>query len=327
MDKKVLIADQINEKGIDELSGIAEVVSNFTITKEELLDVIKDFDAIIVRSRTKVTREVIEASPKLKIIARAGVGVDNVDVQAATERGVMVINAPESTSITVAEHTMGLMLALSRKIAIADSSVKQGKWEKSRFMGIELNGKTLGVIGMGRIGSQVVTRSKAFGMSTIVYDPYITKKTALELGVTVVDLETLIKKSDVMTIHVPLTNETKHLISKEQFEMMKENAFIINCARGGIINEDDLFEALSTNKIRGAGLDVFENEPPKDSPLLGLDNIVLTPHIAASTSEAQRDAAIIVANEIKKVFKGQSPKNVINMPVLDTETLSTIKPY
>ena len=232
MDKKVLIADQINEKGIDELSGIAEVVSNFTITKEELLDVIKDFDAIIVRSRTKVTREVIEASPKLKIIARAGVGVDNVDVQAATERGVMVINAPESTSITVAEHTMGLMLALSRKIAIADSSVKQGKWEKSRFMGIELNGKTLGVIGMGRIGSQVVTRSKAFGMSTIVYDPYITKKTALELGVTVVDLETLIKKSDVMTIHVPLTNETKHFISKEQFEMMKENAFIINCATG-----------------------------------------------------------------------------------------------
>jgi D-3-phosphoglycerate dehydrogenase / 2-oxoglutarate reductase len=327
MDKKVLIADQINEKGIDELDGIAEVVSNFTISKEELLDVIKDFDAIIVRSRTKVTREVIEASKKLKVIARAGVGVDNVDVQAATERGVMVINAPESTSITVAEHTMGLILALSRKIAIADSSVKQGKWEKSRFMGIELNCKTLGVIGMGRIGSQVVTRSKAFGMETLVYDPYITKKTALELGVTVVDLETLIKKSDVMTIHVPLTNETKHLISKEQFEMMKENAFIINCARGGIINEDDLYEALSTNKIRGAGLDVFENEPPKDSPLLSLDNIVLTPHIAASTSEAQRDAAIIVANEIKNVFKGQAPKNVINMPVMDTETLSTIKPY
>jgi D-3-phosphoglycerate dehydrogenase len=327
MDKKVLIADQINEKGIDELTDIAEVVSNFTISKEELLDVIKDFDAIIVRSRTKVTREVIEASKKLKIIARAGVGVDNVDVQAATERGVMVINAPESTSITVAEHTMGLILALSRKIAIADSSVKQGKWEKGRFMGIELNGKTLGVIGMGRIGSQVVTRSKAFGMETLVYDPYITEKTALESGVTVVDLETLIKKSDVMTIHVPLTNETKHLISKEQFEMMKENAFIVNCARGGIINEDDLYEALSTNKIRGAGLDVFENEPPKDSPLLGLENVVLTPHIAASTSEAQRDAAIIVANEIKKVFKGQSPRNVINMPVLDTETLSTIKPY
>lgn len=327
MDKKVLIADQINEKGIDELKDIAEVVTNFTISKEELIDVIKDFDAIIVRSRTKVTREVIEASNKLKVIARAGVGVDNVDVQTATERGVMVINAPESTSITVAEHTMGLILALSRKIAIADSSVKNGKWEKSRFMGIELNGKTLGVIGMGRIGSQVVTRSKAFGMETLVYDPYITEKTASELGVTVVDLETLIKKSDVMTIHVPLTSETKHLIAREQLEMMKNNAFLVNCARGGIINEDDLYEALATGKIRGAGLDVFENEPPEDSPLLGLDNVVLTPHIAASTSEAQRDAAIIVANEIKKVFMEQSPKNVINMPVLDPETFSKIKPY
>ena len=327
MDKKVLIADQINEKGIDELKDIAEVVTNFTISKEELIDVIKDFDAIIVRSRTKVTREVIEASNKLKVIARAGVGVDNVDVQAATERGVMVINAPESTSITVAEHTMGLILALSRKIAIADNSVKNGKWEKSRFMGIELNGKTLGVIGMGRIGSQVVTRSKAFGMETIVYDPYITEKTASELGVTVVDLETIIKKSDVMTIHVPLTSETKHLIAREQLEMMKNNAFIVNCARGGIINEDDLYEALATGQIRGAGLDVFENEPPEDSPLLGLDNVVLTPHIAASTSEAQRDAAIIVANEIKKVFMDHSPKNVINMPVLDPETFSKIKPY
>ena len=327
MDKKVLIAYQINENGIDELKDVAEVVTNFTISPEELIKEIEDFDAIIVRSRTKVTREVIEAAKKLKIIARAGVGVDNVDVQAATERGVMVINAPESTSITVAEHTMGLILALSRKISIADSSVKAGKWEKSKFMGIELNGKTLGVIGMGRIGSQVVTRSKAFGMETIVYDPYITEKSASELGVTVVDLETLIKESDVMTIHVPLTPETKHLIAKPQFDMMKENAFIINCARGGIINEDDLYEALSSNKIRGAGLDVFEKEPPTMSKLCTLDNIVLTPHIAASTSEAQRDAAIIVANEIKKVFKDQSPKNVINMPVLDPESFSLIKPY
>ncbi len=327
MDKKVLIADQINEKGIDELKDVAEVVSNFKISKEELVNEIADYDAIIVRSRTKVTREVIEAADKLKIIARAGVGVDNVDVQAATERGIMVINAPESTSITVAEHTMGLILSLTRKISIADSSVKEGKWEKSRFMGIELNGKTLGVIGMGRIGSQVVTRSKAFGMETIVYDPYITEKSASELGVTVVDLETLLKESDVMTIHVPLTPETKHLISKPQFEIMKENAIIINCARGGIINEEDLYEALSNNRIRGAGLDVYEVEPPENSPLFTLDNMVLTPHIAASTSEAQRDAAIIVANEIKKVFQGGSPKNVLNMPVLDPETFSMVKPY
>ncbi|MEN6329810.1 MAG: NAD(P)-dependent oxidoreductase, partial [Methanobacteriaceae archaeon] len=205
---KVLIADQINQKGIEELEEVAEVVARTDITPEELVSDIKDFDAIVVRSRTKVTREVIEAAPLLKIIARAGVGVDNVDVEAATEKGVMVVNAPESTSITVAEHTMGLVLSMSRKIAIADKSVKDGKWEKSRFMGMELNGKILGIVGMGRIGSQVVVRSKAFGMDIIVYDPYITPEAAAELGVEVVDLETLLKNADVITIHVPLTPET-----------------------------------------------------------------------------------------------------------------------
>ena len=324
---KVLIADQINQKGIEELEEVAEVVARTDITPEELVRDIKDFDAIIVRSRTKVTREVIEAASSLKIIARAGVGVDNVDVAVATERGIMVVNAPESTSITVAEHTMGLILSLSRKISIADSSVKEGKWEKSQFMGMELNGKTMGIVGMGRIGSQVVIRAKAFGMDIIVYDPYITPEAASDLGVEVVDLETLLKNADVITIHVPLTPETKHLISKPEFEMMKENTLIVNCARGGIINEDDLHEALSKGTIRGAALDVFENEPPVGSSLLELDNIVLTPHIAASTSEAQRDAAIIVAKEIKKVFKGESPRNVINMPVLDPETFQLIKPY
>ena len=324
---KVLIADQINEKGIDELKDVAEVVVNTSITKEELLNVIKDFDAIIIRSRTKLTAEVIDAADKLKIIARAGVGVDNVDVPAATERGIMVVNAPESTSVTVAEHTIGIILSLARKIAIADKSVKEAKWEKKKFMGLELNGKTLGVIGMGRIGSQVVTRLKAFGMDTIVYDPYITEEVASKLGVTVVDLETLLKNADVMTIHVPLTPETKHLIAKPQFELMKENAFIVNCARGGIIKEEDLYEALKAGQLRGAGLDVYETEPPENSPLFELDNVVLTPHIAASTAEAQRDAAIIVANEVKKVLKGESPKNVLNMPVLDPETFQVIKPY
>jgi len=324
---KVLIADQINQKGIEELEEVAEVVARTDITPEELVKDIKDFDAIVVRSRTKVTREVIEAAPLLKIIARAGVGVDNVDVEAATERGVMVVNAPESTSVTVAEHTMGLVLAMSRKIALADKSVKEGKWEKSRFMGMELNGKTLGIVGMGRIGSQVVIRAKAFGMDIMVYDPYITPEAAADLGVEVVDLETLLKNADVITIHVPLTPETKHLISLPQFKLMKENAIIVNCARGGIIKESDLYEALSSGEIAGAALDVYETEPPKENPLLELDNIVLTPHIAASTSEAQRDAAIIVAREIKKVFQGDSPKNVINMPVMDPETFRLIKPF
>ncbi len=324
---KVLIADQINEKGIDELRDIAEVVVQTDITKKQLINVIGDFDAIVVRSRTKVTREVIEASLKLKIIARAGVGVDNVDVEAATEKGIMVVNAPESTSITVAEHTMGVLLSLARKIAIADKSVKDGKWEKSKFMGTELAGKTLGVVGMGRIGSQVVTRCKAFAMEILVTDPYITEEAAARLGATIVDKETLFKNADIISIHVPLTPETKHSIGKDQFEMMDDNAFIINCARGGIINEEDLYEALSKGIIGGAGLDVFEKEPPKNSPLLTLDNLVATPHIGASTREAQRDAAIIVAKEIKKVLSGESARNVINMPVLDSETLMLLKPY
>jgi D-3-phosphoglycerate dehydrogenase len=325
--KKVIIADQINEKGIKELEDVAEVVVDTAITQEELINKIKDFDAIIVRSRTKVTREVIEAADKLKIIARAGVGVDNVDVEAATERGIMVVNAPESTSVTVAEHTMGLIMALARKVSIADKSVKEGKWEKSRFMGIELAGKTLGIIGMGRIGSQVAKRCQAFDMDVLVNDPYITEEVASKIGARVVDKETLLKNSDVITIHVPLTPETKHSISRKEFDIMKENAFIINCARGGIIKEDDLYESLKSGKIGGAGLDVFENEPPEGSPLLELDNLVATPHIGASTKEAQSGAAIIVANEVKKVFLGEAPKNVLNMPVLDPETFQAIKPY
>ncbi|MBM4241368.1 MAG: phosphoglycerate dehydrogenase [Euryarchaeota archaeon] len=324
---KVIIADQINERGIAELEDVADVLVDTDISQEELIERIADFDAIIVRSRTKVTREVIEAADNLKIIARAGVGVDNVDIEAATEKGIMVVNAPESTSITVAEHTMGLILALARKISLADRSVKEGKWDKSKFMGIELNGKTLGIIGMGRIGSQVVTRAKAFGMEILVYDPYISKEALAELGMGVVDLETLLRDSDIITIHVPLTPETKHQISKNEFEIMKENAFIINCARGGIINEEDLYEALQSGKISGAALDVFEVEPPVDNPLLNFDNVILSPHIGASTSEAQRDAAIIVANEVKTVLKGGSPKNVVNMPVLDSETLQIIKPH
>jgi len=324
---KVIVADSINQKGIDNLKEVAEVVVDTDITPEELLNTISEYEAIIIRSRTKVTKEVIEHADNLKIIARAGVGVDNVDVEAATEKGIMVVNAPESTSITVAEHTMGLMLTAARKIAIADKSVKENKWEKSRFMGVELRGKTLGVVGMGRIGSQVVSRCKAFEMDAIVYDPYLPKEVAKQMGVQLTDLETVLKEADFITIHVPLTPETKHLISENEFEIMKDDSFIVNCARGGIIDEDALFKALSTGKIGGAALDVYEEEPPKKSKLLTLDNIVATPHIAASTKEAQRDAAIIVANEVIDVLKGEAPKNVLNMPVVDQKTYEEIKPY
>ena len=316
---KVLVADAINKKGVENLKEVADVVVDTSITPEELVNTIHEYDGIIVRSRTKVTREVIENGENLKIIARAGVGVDNIDLDAATEKGIMVVNSPESTSITVAEHTMGLLLSLARKISIADKSVKEAKWEKKRFMGVELRKKTLGVIGMGRIGSQVVSRCKAFEMDVVAYDPYLPKEIALQMGVELVDLETLLKKADFITIHVPLTPETKHLISTEEFEMMKDSAFITNCARGGIIDEDALYDALVNNKIGGAALDVYEDEPPaEDCKLFELDNIILTPHIAASTKEAQRDAAIIVADEIIELFKGGTPQNVLNLPRIDS---------
>ncbi len=325
--KKVIVADSINEKGISDLEEVADVTVDTSITPEELVKTIKDYDAIVVRSRTKVTREVIEAAPKLKIIARAGVGVDNVDVEAANEKGIMVINAPESTSISVAEHTMGLMMSLARKISLADKSVKEGKWEKSKFMGMELNNKILGIVGMGRIGSQVVKRAKAFNMDILVYDPYISDEAGLEMGVSVVDLETLIRQSDLITLHVPLTPETRNLISADELEIMKDTAFIINCSRGGIVNEEALYDALKNNKIGGAALDVFTEEPPQDSPLFELDNLVATPHIGASTVEAQRDAALIVANEIITVFQDGSPRNVLNMPVMDPKNFQLMKPY
>ncbi len=325
---KVLVADAINEKGIENLKEVAEVVVDTSITPEELVNTINEYDGIVVRSRTKVTREVIEKADNLKIIARAGVGVDNIDLDAATEKGIMVLNSPESTSITVAEHSMGLLLSLARKISIADASVKDAKWEKKKFMGVELRNKTLGVIGMGRIGSQVVKRCRAFEMDALVYDPYLPEEVAIQMGVELVDLETLLKRADFITIHVPLTPETKHLISTEEFEIMKEGAFITNCARGGIIDEEALYDALLNNKIGGAALDVYEDEPPaEDCKLFELDNIVLTPHIAASTKEAQKDAAIIVADEIIELFKGGTPQNVLNMPRIDKESYKQLVPY
>ena len=254
---KVLVADAINEKGIENLKEVADVTVDTSITPEDLVKTIKEYDGIIVRSRTKVTKEVIANADNLKIIARAGVGVDNIDLYDATEKGIMVVNSPESTSITVAEHTMGLLLSMARKLSIADKSVKEGKWEKKRFMGVELRNKTLGVIGMGRIGSQVVNRCKAFEMDAVAYDPYLPEEVATQMGVELTDLETVLKKADFITIHVPLTPETKHLISHDEFELMKDSAFITNCARGGIIDEDALYDALKNEKIGGAALDVY----------------------------------------------------------------------
>ena len=325
---KALVADSLNEKGIEKLQKVCDVVVDTSITPEELLETINEYDAILVRSRTKVTKEVIEKAENLKIIARAGVGVDNIDVAAATEKGIMVVNAPESTTITVAEHTMGLILSAIRKIAVADKSTKAGKWEKKRFMGMELKGKTLGVIGMGRIGSQVVKRCQAFEMDAIAYDPYLPPHVAEDMGVKLYEeQDDVLKRADIITIHVPLTEETRHSISTEEFKIMKDTALIFNAARGGVIDEDALYVALKEGEISGAGLDVYEEEPAKENKLFELDNIVCTPHIAASTKEAQAAAAVIVANEVIDCFEGNTPNNIINMPRIDTSGFSQTTEY
>lgn len=324
---KILVSDSIHSAGIEILKRAGSVEEATNLTKEQLLQKVKEADALVVRSATQVTREVLSAGKKLRVIGRAGIGVDNIDVPSATERGIIVVNAPEASTITVAEHTIGLMLALARKISAASASTKAGKWEKKKFMGVELRGKTLGIIGLGRIGSQVAQKARAFEMSIVAYDPYINEKTAKALGVKIVALKELFAVSDFITIHVPLTEQTKALIDKDEIAQMKSGVYLINCSRGGIISESALYEAMVSGKVAGAALDVFEKEPPAGSPLLTLENFVATPHLGASTEEAQHYASTIVCEEVVKVLLNQPPKYAVNMPVLAPEVFQKIKPY
>lgn len=296
---RILVSDRIHEDGTRLLKEIGEVEMATGLRPEELISKIKDFDVLVVRSATKVTREVIEAGKKLKVIARAGSGLDNIDVAAAEERGISVISAPEAPTVAVAELTLGLMLSFARKIPRADSGMKEGKWEKKELMGIELSGKILGIIGTGRIGRAVAERARAFGMQLLFYDIYEDREFAERVGGRYVSLEEVLKNSDFITIHVPLLPTTRHMIGEREFQLMKPNAVFINTSRGDVLDESALVNALKSNRIMGACLDVFENEPPIDSPLLKLPNVVLTPHIGASTVEAQREAAVIVAKKIK----------------------------
>ena len=299
---KVLISDAIAENAINILKseGI-EFDYKPEITPEELKETIKDYEGIIVRSRTKVRKEVIEVAKKLKVIGRAGVGLDNIDLVAAEEKGITVVNTPGATSISVAELTIGLMLSLLRFIPKAHISTYQGKWEKKKFKGRELYGKTLGLIGIGRIGKEVGKRCRAFGMKIIAYDPYIDKNDIAIL----VSLDELLEKSDVISIHTPLTPETKHFINKEIFDKMKQDAILINCARGGIVDEDALYEALKSGKISGAAMDVYEKEPPGEHKLFTLDNFVATPHIGAQAKEGQVRAGQEIAKKVAEILKGE----------------------
>ena len=311
----ILVADRISNEGLDILNKAgAEVDIKLGLKPEELESIISGYDALIVRSQTRVTAEVIKAGKKLKVIARAGAGVDNIDVNEATEQGILVVNAPASNTIAVAEHVFGLILALVRHIPQAHHTLKSGVWAKSEFMGTELRGKTLGIIGLGRIGAEVAKRAKAFEMEVIAHDPFVSVDYAHNLQVELISLKKLLRESDIITLHSALTASTRGLIGAKEIALVKPTVRIINCARGALIDEEALAKAIEEKKIAGAAVDVYCKEPATDSVLLKCGNIIHTPHIAASTTEAQTVAATTVAEQIVDVLNGRPPKYQVNNP-------------
>ncbi len=327
---KILVSDPLSEEGLKILKGNKDfqVDVKTDLKGDALKEAIKDYDALLVRSATKVTKDVIDAAEKLKVIGRAGVGLDNVDLAAATGRGIIVMNTPAGNTISTAEHTVSMILALSRNIPQANASTKKGEWKRSKFMGVELYGKVLGVVGLGRIGKEVAKRALSFGMKILAYDPFLSKEVADSLGIEVADLKRVLEQADYITVHTPLTDDTRHIISDKEFAIMKNGVRIINCARGGIIDEVALVKAVKDGKVIGAALDVFEDEPIKpENELLKLDNIVVTPHLGASTEEAQVNVAIEVAECVRDYLLGKGIRNAANYPCLEAEVCRVIEPY
>ncbi len=323
-DRKILIADKLGESGIAALEAAPDVAYDIRtgLTKAEILEAIREYSAVIVRSATTIDRDVIDAGENLLVIGRAGAGVDNIDVEAATRRGIIVTNTPQANSIATAEQTMALMLSVARHTAHAHGSVAIGGWDRSRFTGIELADKTLGIIGFGRIGREVARRARSFSMEVIAYDPYVTEQAAREQSVTLVELNTLLGRSDFVTLHCALSPATENLIDKAAIEKMKQEAILINAARGGLIDESALAEALASGRLRGAGIDVYAEEPPGSGhPLIGLPNVVHTPHLGASTAEAQSDVAEQVVSQVLDALRGDGIRNSVNFPFsMDKET-------
>ncbi|HYL97527.1 MAG TPA: phosphoglycerate dehydrogenase [Blastocatellia bacterium] len=324
---RILVCDGLEKSGVDKLraaSGIA-VDERPDLSGDELIRVIGDYDGLVVRSKSQVTGAVLDAGKKLKVVARAGTGVDNVDVATATRRGIIVMNAADGNTVTTAEHAVAMLMALARQIPQATASMKAGKWEKKRFLGTELMGKTLGVVGVGKIGRAVAQRATGIGMSVIGFDPYFTGEAASKLGIEMLPLDELLPRADFITVHTPLTEETRGIIGREAFKKMKDGVRVINCARGGLVDEKALAEAMKSGKVAGAALDVFEQEPPpKDNPLLGLDEVIVTPHLGASTEEAQISVANIVAEQLIEYFKQGSVRGAVNVPAISPEVLSAI---
>lgn len=314
MSKKILIADKLGKDGLARLDQMSDISYDLRtgMTKEELLNVIPEYDAVIVRSDTFIDADVLTAGTRLKVVGRAGIGVDNIDVAAATERGVMVMNTPHSNSVATAEQTMTLLLAVSRKTVHAHNSLAAGEWERSRYVGTELFGKTLGIVGFGYIGRLVARRAQAFGMNVVAYDPYVSVETGKELDVEILPLDEALAKSDLITLHAIVTPETKGMINAATIATMKDGVIIVNVARGKLIDEQALAEALKSGKVAAAGIDVYQEEPPTGSPLIGLPNVTHTPHLGASTQEAQRNVGIEMAEQIADALRGTSYRNVIN---------------
>ena len=324
---KILVADPVAEEGIEALRAQAEVDVKLKMKPDELKKIIGDYDALIVRSETRATADIIEAGKKLQVIARAGVGLDNIDVDAATRRGIVVVNAPTGNTIAAAEHTIAMMLALARHVPQANAKLKSGTWQRSDYMGVQLKGKTVGIIGLGNVGSEVARRVQAFEMRAIGYDPLVSPDYAQNLGVTLVPLDKLLKESDFITLHLPLIPETKGMIGAKELSKMKPGVRIINCARGGLIDEDALYKAVESGKVAGAACDVFSIEPTTDNILLKSDKIIVTPHLGASTIEAQAGVALEVAEQVLAVLKGQPARYAVNAPQIPAELLATLAPF
>lgn len=327
--KKVLVSDPLSNKGLEILGGAENLKVDVQpgLPPEELKKIIPEYDAIIIRSETKLKRDIIEAATRLKVIGRAGIGLDNVDLPAATKKGIVVMNTPQENAIAAAEHTIAMMLSISRKIPQATSSMRGGKWEKKKFMGVELYNKTLGLVGVGVIGTVVADRARGLKMKVIGYDPYLSPEVAEKKGVELVSLDELLARSDFISVHTPLTEETRSLIDKNAMTKMKEGVILINCARGGIINEKDLYEAIRGGRVAGAALDVFEKEPAVGNPLLELEEVVSTPHLGASTGEAQENVAIAIAQQVVDYLLRGEARNAVNIPMVSPDILPFLRPY
>ena len=327
---KVLVTDNVSEKGVEilEQEGDIDVDVKPGIKSDELKAIIGEYDAIITRSGTKVPASLVENPGKLRIIGRAGVGIDNINIEAASKRGIIVMNAPTGNTLAATELTMGIMLAAARKIPLANNSIKEGKWDRKKFMGIQLYNKILGIVGLGRIGSAVAIRAKSFGMKVIAYDPYIKKSKADSLGVILYDsLEDLLREVDIITFHTPLTAATRNMITAQEMAPMKDNVIFVNCARGGIVNENDLYEALKSGKVYAAGVDVWEEEPPKGNKLLELENAFATPHIGANTREGQEAVALIICEQVANALHNRPYLNAVNIPFMKSQLPERMQLY